>query len=539
MEVEVRDKRKTIDALRQALAEAREHQKQAMQDALRDWEEKMQKQKSQYEAGMERHLKLVDRLLTDKTELTKRCELFTEELKAVERKFQIKMEEMDEQASRELERQKRNWMAAEKLRRESWEKDKVREIKEITIKGLQPEVERILAERKQEKHRLEERHQEVLEAQRRDLTEMAQAQVREGRERLVREQERALEEEREGHRRKAREEFERFTSQLQEERTRCAADVLAERRRHEQALAQGSEGFETRLSEAIAVERAKAEVTVREALEKVAKVEEQHCAELTELREQLRQEAELGRNSLVEQSKTEMARRETELRQEMTAERNRQVDSVVERLSREQVEQHQTLKEEADARVEQAHAASEKEAQRLAGQLEKATQQVRAMEAQHSVLQETIQGFRDRCEADVSSAAGLEKQMRHLEADNSNLRREIEQGIQGNREELWRAAEMNETVVEALRQKLRAAEERLEDERARATEQQAAAKQNEESLISNLEARVKRTVQAKDDTIGELRSRCAASENQVREFEYLLARQREELLGEITRTSRA
>merc|ERR1712066_974660 len=101
--------------------------------------------------GLERHLQLVDRLLNDKAEPTKRCELFTDEMKAVERKFQLKIEEMDEQASKELARHKQNWISAEKLRREAWEKEKVKEIKEITIKGLEPEVERILSERRNEK----------------------------------------------------------------------------------------------------------------------------------------------------------------------------------------------------------------------------------------------------------------------------------------------------------------------------------------------------------------------------------------------------
>merc|ERR1712232_147016 len=114
LEVEVRDKKQTIDMLKRALAEAKEHERRSTQETVREWDEKLQKQKSHYEAGLERHLKLADRLLNDKTELTKRCELFTEELKAVERKFQMKMEQLDEQASKELARHKQNWMAAER-----------------------------------------------------------------------------------------------------------------------------------------------------------------------------------------------------------------------------------------------------------------------------------------------------------------------------------------------------------------------------------------------------------------------------------------
>jgi 5-azacytidine-induced protein 1 len=43
------------------------------------------------------------------------------------------------------------------MRRDTWEKEKTREIKEITIKGLEPEVERILQNQKQERRRVEEK----------------------------------------------------------------------------------------------------------------------------------------------------------------------------------------------------------------------------------------------------------------------------------------------------------------------------------------------------------------------------------------------
>ena len=67
----------------------------------------------------------MDRLLNDKTELTKRCELFAEELKAVERKFQMKIEEMEDHGAKELAKNKQNWIATERMKRESWEKEKV------------------------------------------------------------------------------------------------------------------------------------------------------------------------------------------------------------------------------------------------------------------------------------------------------------------------------------------------------------------------------------------------------------------------------
>lgn len=48
----------------------------------------------------------------------------------------------------ELRRQKEAWAAAEKIKRESWAEEKTREVKELTIKGLEPEIQRLMAKHK-------------------------------------------------------------------------------------------------------------------------------------------------------------------------------------------------------------------------------------------------------------------------------------------------------------------------------------------------------------------------------------------------------
>lgn len=48
----------------------------------------------------------------------------------------------------ELKRQKEAWAAAEKIKRESWAEEKTREVKELTIKGLEPEIQRLMAKHK-------------------------------------------------------------------------------------------------------------------------------------------------------------------------------------------------------------------------------------------------------------------------------------------------------------------------------------------------------------------------------------------------------
>ena len=368
---------------------------------MKEWEEKLQQQKAQYEvpfvclaccfhlalsslkAGSERHLKLdltlvlgcvsseqllwqrasqvrgeVDRLLNDKTELTRRCELFSDELKAVERKYQMKIEEMEDHAAKELAKNKQNWIATERLKREAWEKDKVKEIKDMTVKGLQPEVERILAERKQEKVRLEEQKTEALEEQRRELLSLAQQQLQELREQKHREMEAALDREREAHRQKVRDEFERFSRELQEERTKCAADLLAERRLREELIRQAAEGSEVKLREALAAERARLQSSLNEAGERLAEANRQHQDQLSQLEARLRAEAEGSHKAQKEKARLETEEREASLRKELAAERDRQLEVVMDRLSREHVERQLAMETEANRKLQEARAAA-------------------------------------------------------------------------------------------------------------------------------------------------------------------------------------
>ena len=50
--------------------------------------------------------------------------------------------------------------ATEQLRRRKWEAAKEKEIKEVTIKGLEPEIERMLAKHKSDLAALAEAHDE-------------------------------------------------------------------------------------------------------------------------------------------------------------------------------------------------------------------------------------------------------------------------------------------------------------------------------------------------------------------------------------------
>lgn len=57
-------------------------------------------------------------------------------------------------------------MAAEKVRKEKWEKEKIHEIRAQTVKGLEPEIQRIVERNKDEIRKLSDVHQSELRVKR-------------------------------------------------------------------------------------------------------------------------------------------------------------------------------------------------------------------------------------------------------------------------------------------------------------------------------------------------------------------------------------
>merc|ERR1712021_78198 len=96
----------------------------------------------------------------------------------------------------ELKKNRDAWMASEKIRKERWEKDKVQEIRAQTVKGLEPEIQRIVERNKEDIRKLEEKHQSELRVKREDVLQDQERKFQEMRERLARDKEEALDAER-------------------------------------------------------------------------------------------------------------------------------------------------------------------------------------------------------------------------------------------------------------------------------------------------------------------------------------------------------
>jgi hypothetical protein len=60
-------------------------------------------------------------------------------------KPECQLADVEERHDREVKQQKEIWASAEKIRRDKWIAEKTKAIKESTVRGLEPEIQRMLA----------------------------------------------------------------------------------------------------------------------------------------------------------------------------------------------------------------------------------------------------------------------------------------------------------------------------------------------------------------------------------------------------------
>ena len=146
---------------------------------------------------LEKQVAMIEDLLADKRKLQGKLEEMTEELKDKHYQQDKAKKVADDRLNVELKKNKEAWMASEKVRREKWEKDKIHEIRAQTVKGLEPEIQRIVERNKEDLRKAQELHQNDIRIKREQVIEEYEAKMQSLREKLNHEKEQALDKERE------------------------------------------------------------------------------------------------------------------------------------------------------------------------------------------------------------------------------------------------------------------------------------------------------------------------------------------------------
>ncbi|GLI64721.1 hypothetical protein VaNZ11_008065 [Volvox africanus] len=492
-------------------------------------------QRAEYEAAVSRQMAFVDRLLADKEALSRRAQQLMEQAKAAEERQERAIAKLKEGWAAELKRQKETWAAAEKQRQEAWMQSKAAEIKDVTVKGLEGEVKKLLARHRAELSAAQKAAAD--EAKRHLDTYVAQneAAVRQLKERMSCEAEEAVEKERAAAATRQREVSERYEQQLQTQRMRLVADADLRLEQLEQARKEDKKRYE----EAIAAAKQAGESRLKEAEEDWRRekdaVRKAHEKQIDALREQYETGQEGWRAAMAERARKEVSERAAAIREKLLQERNEEVQAVMTRLEAEHAAAVEALKEDFRRREEAAAARAAsalKDARRaeakMAERFRNAGVLAKAAEERLAASELTVSDLRRELESRNNTIRFLESQVSAAKDEAAARERDVRSvGAE-------KAAVAAEVAAAVARDK-----QQVEARLAQAMQEVQELRSRHSAEMAAVEARVRATLARKDEVISGLREQLAEMAAELRSTQEVLRQQQHELGSELDGSSNA
>ena len=185
LKIELNEAQKTIESLKGLLENEQIKYKELEQKSQNDIKKKMETQKEELETVINRHLGFIDQLISDKTSLNNEIEILLKKIKSFEESYEKTINDMKETHNKEMKGQKDQILAGEKTKKERWMSEKLQEIKNMTIKGLEPELESLMNKHKKDLKKFEDQQEKELKIIKATLQETYEKDLLEMRKRLI------------------------------------------------------------------------------------------------------------------------------------------------------------------------------------------------------------------------------------------------------------------------------------------------------------------------------------------------------------------
>lgn len=141
---------KTNEDLQLVIRRIKEEKNYTIDDITKTKQLEIQKTKESLESKSKQQLNMLEKLIKEKKVLLLKCEEFHNKLKQAENTNVDNLNEAEMRFALELRNCRDQWAENEKQKREHFIATKTKEIKEMTIKGLEPELQRLMRKSKEE-----------------------------------------------------------------------------------------------------------------------------------------------------------------------------------------------------------------------------------------------------------------------------------------------------------------------------------------------------------------------------------------------------
>ena len=414
-------------------------------------------QRAANDAATQRHLDLADRLLKDKEQLAEKCAELGEALARAEARRVAEAEALEANFAEAARRTKKKWDAS----REEWERAKAEELKELTIRGLEPEIQRLAQKHQQDVRELEERHRENLRRQSAEMESRHEAFVRGLRERHAEQLRAGEEEHRRGASARLREQAERHEEQLAALREKSAKEGGSLVERYEAGRRDERERYEATLRKLNEEQRRREDEAAAALTRAEETADARRRADLAATQARLDRESEAWRAKVTAKAQEALRKREREIIAKAEAKRDAEIAAIAERLRGEAAE---AVASRAEARARDAEARAER-AERAASAAERAAVAAKdeaaaferelAAEREMATREGVVGGaFRDRLDALANAAAAAETRAAAAEAARRDDAEKRDAETAAIEQRVRRAMQAKDDTIAALTRRL-------------------------------------------------------------------------------------
>ncbi|XP_032312477.1 centrosomal protein of 131 kDa isoform X2 [Camelus ferus] len=508
LQLEVEEKKQAMVLLQRALAQQRDLTVRRVKETEKELGRQLRQQREHYEATIQRHLSFIDQLIEDKKALGEKCEALVAELKQGDQRRKDREAQMQEQHELEIKKLKELMSATEKVRREKWISEKTRKIKEITVKGLEPEIQKLIARHKQEVKKLKSQHAaELLQADE-CAAQRYGRQAEELRQHLEREKEALGRQEWERAQQRFEQHLEQEQRALEQQRRRLHSEVAEEKERlGQQAARQRAELEELR--QQLEESSSAGGRALRAEFEKRREEQERrHLMELKALKDQLEVEKQMWEANSAKKEEAWLLSRERELKEEVRRGRDEEIERVVRRLEADMTLAREESERAAESRIKRVRDKYEAELSEL--------------ERSERKLQERCAELKGRLGEAEGESVRLQGLVRQKEKELADVRAVSEQ-LAGERSGLA------QVLRQEFADRLAASEEENRQVRAELAELRARQRLELEQLtrekqaeLEEVHGRVKVALAKKEEAVNSLRKQHEAAMKRADHLEELL-----------------
>ncbi|XP_034083420.1 LOW QUALITY PROTEIN: centrosomal protein of 131 kDa [Gymnodraco acuticeps] len=526
IKLELEEKKRTVNMLQTALAQQRELTVRHVKETEKELNRNFQLQKEQYEATIERHLTFIDQLINDKKSLSERCEGVVGELKQVDQKYTKKIAQMQEQHEmvwqilgplcEEIKKLKELMSATEKIRREKWIDEKTKKIKEITVKGLEPEIQKLISKHKQELKKLRTLHEaELLQADDRAAQRYVR-QCEELRQQLERDKEEQCQRERELAKQRYEKQLQEEELSLQQQRRRLYKEVSDEKERLAQLAARHRSELED-LRRQLEENNSLAGRALREELDKTREGQERrHQLEMKALHERIDIEKQTWEENYKKKEEAWLLSRERELKEGLRRERDKEIELAI-----------WTLEEETSKDKEECERAADNRVKRVREKYETELRELERSERAAVEKQQELRKHQMEAEGELIRLQGALRQKGQETEDVTQTRDKLVEERRSLAEVIRQEFAERLVVTEEENRRMKV---EVSEVRARLRLEVERVTREKEEELAEVHQRVKSAILKKEETVNNLRKQHEAALKRADHLEALWEQQRKQLL---------